>query len=102
MEVIILTVISILLIIVLVWTINDASKKVKNEWKRLRELQEMFNEVETLEELIEFHDEFREFANKINNEHIQKELVKLDGIIRGMFRVLKKQKNNGIENSLQD
>jgi uncharacterized protein YicC (UPF0701 family) len=100
MGVSILIVVFVVLIGLLIWAIIESSKIVKNDYKQLDILKEKFNKLETLEDITEFHEDFRAFANKIDNQYIREELTKMDGIIRGMYKVLKKQQEHGNQNSL--
>jgi uncharacterized protein YicC (UPF0701 family) len=97
---IILSILLVSFLGLVIWATNQSMKKVKKDWDELNSLKEKFNKLETLDDITEFHEDFRAFANKIDNQYIREELTKMDGIIRGMYKVLKKQQEHGNQNNL--
>lgn len=72
-----------------IWTLFSLRKQVVRDWETLDELKTKSNEVSTKEEIEEFHKEFVEKANKIYNHQIQKELSRIDGFLRGLYKQYK-------------
>jgi hypothetical protein len=74
-----------LLILLLSLTRRQAIK----DWNTLKDLKTKLLTVSTKVEIEEFHKEFKEKANKIHNEAIQRELLKIDAYLRGMYKQFK-------------
>ena len=83
----------ILIIVVFIsiffWAINAQLKQSQKDWETLDYLKKRSNEVETKEEIEEFHKEFVEKSNKIYNSLIKLELSKIDGYLRGLYKHFK-------------
>lgn len=67
---------------------KEASKQVVKDWDTLKDLEERANKLNTLEEVVEFHMEFTEKANKIHNKFITPRLACIDNYLRGMYKAL--------------
>lgn len=80
-------------IVLTMWAFKGERKRVEKDWNTLYDLEKRVNDITTLDDLIKFHLEFSEAAEKIHNEYIQARLAKIDGYCRGMYKILNAQKN---------
>jgi hypothetical protein len=70
----------------LIWAVITQRKQVLKDWETLDYLKKRCNEVNTKEEIEEFHKEFLEKASEINNPSINPELQRIDGFLRGLYK----------------
>lgn len=75
----------------LVWAIIADRKRVNQDWATLEDLEKRYTQLNTLEEVMEFHMEFTEKANKIHNQYIRPRLDHIDGYLRGQYKALSKK-----------
>lgn len=79
----------LMFILLLISAILILMKNSKRDWNTLEELKKKANQVSTKEEIEEFHKEFIKKANKIYNNQITPELMKIDGYLRGLYKQFK-------------
>lgn len=69
-----------------IWGLFILNKQVKKDWATLEELKQKANNLNTKEEIEEFHKEFLEKASQIHNKYIHYELNRIDGYLKGLYK----------------
>jgi hypothetical protein len=74
----------------LILSLSSMRKQVIKDWNTLKELKAKLLTVSTKVEIEEFHKEFVEKTKEIHNTaDIQRELLKIDAYLRGMYKQFK-------------
>lgn len=81
--------IPIALIGLFIWASVTLRRESIKDWATLEDLQDKLNEVETIEQLDAFEDEFCDKASKIFNKFIRPHLLEIKGTINGMRKTLR-------------
>ena len=69
-----------------IWAIFAAVKQSKENWGTLEKLKTKLKTLKNKEELEQFYEEFKTFANKIDNPYIKEELIKIDTHVRNLYK----------------
>lgn len=69
-----------------IWALYSLKKQAKKDWATLEELKQKANNLNTKEEIEDFHKEFLEKASQIHNKYIHYELNRIDGYLKGLYK----------------
>lgn len=64
----------------------ESSRTVVKKWELLKNLKEKANSVESKEDISKLHEEMKLFARTTSNEYIHRELQRIDGFLRGLYK----------------
>lgn len=76
------------LLAVIVWAFYKSMQSSAKDWRILMDLESRVESLNTNDELLEFHKEFVEKANKIHNTHITPRLKHIDGYVKGKLSII--------------